>query len=171
MARALAAAARTRTNKVRMPRWINHASNAPGMAPSWIRSVFNRAQCSSSARVTSAPATRSEWPLRYFVAECITISAPNSKGRVNTGVATVESTASFAPAFFAISAVAARSVIVHSGLAGVSTQISFVLPGRTARAIEAVSPMSTSSTSRPQPRANVISQLRSDQYITLGTIT
>ena len=53
-----------------------------------------RCHSASSSRVASAPATTSEWPLRYLVAECITMSAPSSIGRVSTGVATVESTAS-----------------------------------------------------------------------------
>ena len=39
----------------------------------------------------STPATTSEWPFRYFVAECITMSAPSESGLVNSGVAAVES--------------------------------------------------------------------------------
>jgi hypothetical protein len=101
------------------------------------------------ARVTSAPAMRSEWPFRYFVAECMTRSAPNSIGRDSTGVATVESTASRAPAACAISAAAARSVMSHSGLAGVSAQTIFVLPGRIARLSAPRSVMSTISTASP----------------------
>ena len=46
----------------------------------------------------SAPAITSEWPFRYLVAECMTRSAPSASGCVSTGVATVESTASRAPA-------------------------------------------------------------------------
>src|SRR5437763_996417 len=41
----------------------------------------------------------SEWPLRYLVAECITMCAPSSMGRVRTGVAEVESTATVAARF------------------------------------------------------------------------
>ena len=40
----------------------------------------------------SAPPTVSEWPLRYFVVECITAPAPSSSGRCTTGVAKVLST-------------------------------------------------------------------------------
>ena len=104
-----------------------------------------RAQSLSSRAVASTPAITSEWPLRYFVAECITMSAPSDSGRVNTGVAAVESIASFAPALCAISATAAMSVMPHSGLDGVSIQMSFVsgyIAARTASTL----PMSTRST-------------------------
>ena len=67
--------------------------------------LITRFQKSSSARVTSAPAITSEWPFRYLVAECITMSAPSSIGRVSTGVATVESTASRRAGACAIAAV------------------------------------------------------------------
>ncbi|MEJ1968188.1 MAG: hypothetical protein WDN03_06035 [Rhizomicrobium sp.] len=67
--------------------------------------------------------------LRYFVAECITRSAPRSSGRVNTGVATVESTAKRAPAACAIWAAAAISVTASVGLPGVSIHTSAVRPG------------------------------------------
>jgi hypothetical protein len=63
------------------------------------------------------------------------------------------------------------SVTVHSGLAGVSIHTSFVLPGRSAACTAAGSVMSMSSTSRPHWVAKVISQLRSDQYMTLGAST
>src|SRR5881227_1787129 len=52
-----------------------------------------RAQNASPARVTSAPASTSEWPFSTFVAECITTSAPSASGRVCTGEAAVESIA------------------------------------------------------------------------------
>ena len=128
-------------------------------------------QKSSSSRVTSTPAMRSEWPLRYFVAACMTMSAPCAIGRVSTGEATVESTATRAPAACARAATAAMSVMVQSGFAGVSIQTSLVLPGRIAAATRATSLMSISSTSSPQCVAKVISQLRSDQYITCGAST
>ena len=63
------------------------------------------------------------------------------------------------------------SVSVHSGLAGVSTHTSAVLPGRSAACTAAGLVMSMSSTSRPQPVAKVMSQLRSDQYMTCGAST
>ena len=55
-------------------------------------------QSASSRPKQSAPATTSEWPLRYLVAECITTSAPSAIGRVKIGVAQVELTARAAPA-------------------------------------------------------------------------
>ena len=51
---------------------------------------------------------------------------------VSTGVGTVESTASRAPAACAMRAASAMSVMVHSGLEGVSIQTSRVRPGRMA---------------------------------------
>jgi len=72
----------------------------------------------------------SEWPLRYFVAECITTSAPSSIGRVNRGVAAVESTATSAPMERAISHAAAMSVMSHVGFAGVSIQRSLGFSAR-----------------------------------------
>ena len=62
-----------------------------------------RCHSAESSRVVSVPAITSEWPFRYFVAECMTMSAPSSSGRVSTGVAAVESTATAAPAACAIS--------------------------------------------------------------------
>ena len=73
-----------------MPRISSHASVWPRIVPSWARMVRSLAQWSSSRAPTRAPAMRSEWPLRYLVAECMTMSAPCSIGRVSTGVATVE---------------------------------------------------------------------------------
>src|SRR5439155_1032995 len=84
--------------------------------------------------VASAPAMTSEWPLRYLVAECITMCAPSSIGRVSTGVAEVESTATVAPVSRAISVAAAMSVMSQVGFAGVSIQIR---RGRAVRAIRA----------------------------------
>ena len=65
------------------------------------------------ARQVSVPAITSECPFRYLVAACMTRSAPSASGRVSTGVATVESTASRAPTPCAISATAAMSLISH----------------------------------------------------------
>jgi hypothetical protein len=83
----------------------------------------------------------------------------------------VESTASFAPAAWAISAAAAMSVIVQSGLEGVSIQMSFVAPGFTAAFRAAMSSVSTKSTASPQRVPSVASQFRSAQYITLEATT
>ena len=63
------------------------------------------------------------------------------------------------------------SVIVHSGLAGVSSQTNLVSPGRTAARTATRSEVSTMSTRSPHSAASVISQLRSAQYITLGATT
>ncbi len=72
----------------------------------------------------------SEWPFKNLVAECITISTPSEIGLRKTGVATVESTATWrAGRMCAISAIAAMSVTVQTGLAGVSVQISLVSAG------------------------------------------
>ena len=121
--------------------------------------------------MVSEPAITSECPFRYLVAACMTRSAPRASGWVSTGVATVELTASRAPARCAISATAAMSLISHKGLAGVSSQIRRVRPGCTAAATAARSVVSTSSTARPQRTAWSNSQPRSAQYITRGTTT
>ena len=114
---------------------------------------------------------RSLWPFRYLVAECMTRSAPSVSGRVRTGVAAVLSIARRAAALWASSATAAMSAIAQVGLAGVSSQISRVVPGRIAASSAARSLVSTRSTARPQGIANDRSQWRSPQYMTLGAIT
>ena len=111
-----------------------------------MRTARTRSHSASSRAKPSAPATTSEWPFRYLVAECITTSAPSASGRVKTGVAQVESTASRAPAAWAIRAAPAMSLTPQSGLLGVSSQISFVAPGLTARSSAARSSVSTKST-------------------------
>ena len=168
---ALAQAVRTRGKSVRMPRVSSHASNGPSTPPNCARRDLTRCHSAESSRVVSVPAITSEWPFRYFVAECMTMSAPSSSGRVSTGVAAVESTATDAPAACAISQLAAMSVIDHSGLAGVSIQTSRVRPGCTARRTSSVSVMSMNSTRSPHCVAKFMSQLRSDQYITFGAST
>ena len=71
-------------------------------------------------------------------------------GRVSTGVGTVESTASSAPAAWAMLAASAMSVTLHSGLAGVSIHTSLVRPGRIAAPIVAGSSASTKVASTPR---------------------
>src|SRR3954449_11439490 len=88
-----------------------------------------------------------------------------------TGLAEVLSTASLAPAAWAMSEAAWISVTSHRGLLGVSSQTSAVLAGRMALASASRSALGTNSTSRPQVRAKSLSQLRSDQYMTLGATT
>ena len=156
---------------MRRPRCSSHASNGPGIAPALRRQDLIRSQNGSRRAASTAPASTSPCPFRYLVAECTTRSAPNSNGRVSTGVATVLSTATRTPAACARSHTAARSVISHIGLAGVSTQSSRVRPGRMAAATAARSPVSVNSTSRPQVRANSASHLRTPQYRTRETRT
>src|SRR5882724_5840648 len=72
------------------------------MAPPLLRAATRRAQNASSRAVVSAPAITSLCPFKYFVAECMTRSAPRLSGRVSTGVAAVLSTASRAPPEWAI---------------------------------------------------------------------
>jgi hypothetical protein len=141
------------------------------MAPLPERMATIRSQSSSCRAVTNAPATTSLWPLRYFVAECMTMSAPSSIGRVRIGVATVLSTARHAPARWAISAVAAMSVIGHVGLAGLSIQTSLVRPGCTAVASASIELASTKSTTIPPSAARLFNQLRRPQYMTCGATT
>ena len=110
-----------RTARVRMPRITSQQSNGDGTAPAafwWKRSRSSR----SSRRVASRPLITSEWPERYFVAECMTTSAPSSSGRWMNGVAKVLSTTVSAPAVAAMRATALMSTTLRSGLVGVSTQ-------------------------------------------------
>ena len=117
-----------------------------------------RAQSSSSRAVTSAPASTSLWPFRYLVAECMTRSAPSSSGRVSSGVGTVLSTATTAPAAWARPLSASMSLTAQVGFAGVSSQSRRVRPGRSAAWTAAGSVVSTKSTSRPQAVAVLSSQ-------------
>ena len=72
------------------------------------------------------------WPPRNFVAECTTMSAPCSNGRIRYGVAIVLSTISGTPCSCATSATARMSRMLIFGLPMVSAKNSFVF-GRTAR--------------------------------------
>ena len=69
----------------------------PASAPALRRQDRIRSQNGSRRAVSTAPASTSPCPFRYLVAECTTRSAPNSSGRVSTGVATVLSTATRDP--------------------------------------------------------------------------
>src|SRR3546814_9475168 len=68
------------------------------------------------------PPTMSEWPLRYFVAECMTTSKPSSSGRWTQGVAKVLSQAARMPRLRAKVATASRSTSFSSGLVGRSEE-------------------------------------------------
>jgi hypothetical protein len=134
----------------------------------------NRAALSRAAPVranTIAPATTSEWPLRYLVAECSTMSAPSVSGRVRTGVGTVESTASKAPASWATRAASDMSVMVQSGLDGVSNQTSRVRPGSIAARRAQRSPASMKVACTPRLGASSASHRRKPQYIAVGATT
>ena len=86
-------------------------------------------------------------------------------GRVCTGVAIVESTASSAPAACAASAASAMSTMSHMGLAGVSIHTRRVLPGMIARPIAPEADASTNVTSIPRSLGKRFSQARSEKYI------
>ena len=70
-----------------------------------------------------------------------------------------------------MAAMAAMSLTVHSGLAGVSSHTNLVLRGRIAACTAAGLLMSMSSICKPHCVAKFISQLRSDQYMTCGAST
>lgn len=69
----------------------------------------------------------------YLVVECSTTSAPRVSGCCNAGEAKVLSTRTRAPASLPIAAIPAMSAIDSSGLVGVSTQMSRVVPVTAAR--------------------------------------
>ena len=77
--------------RVLRPISVNQQSNGLGTAPMvfWMNLSSSKM---SSRLVITAPPMIWLWPLRYLVVECMTMSAPNSSGRRNTGVAKVEST-------------------------------------------------------------------------------
>ena len=68
--------------------------------------------------VATKPPTVSEWPPRYFVVECTTMSAPSSSGCWRYGVANVLSTTRIAPTSCAASAAARMSTTFSSGFDG-----------------------------------------------------
>ena len=128
-----------------------------------------RCHSASSCAVADAAMT-SEWPFRYFVAECITMCAPSAIGCVSIGVADVESTATIAPTSRASVLAAAMSVMSHVGFAGVSIQTrrgAVRVPWRRGRR----SPNSRRTRSRVPRAANSSSHLRSAQYMLRGAKT
>ncbi len=169
--RADADSCRTRTCNVRMPRISSAASKGASTAPRLVRMRAAFSNTSSFRAKASAPARTSEWPLRYLVAECMTMSAPSASGRVRTGVATVESTPSSAPASCAIDATAAMSLTPHMGLAGVSIHTILVWPRRTAARIASGLVASTNVASMPSSRASSASHFFKAQYMTSGATT
>ena len=105
-----------------MPRRTSHAESGERVAPR--SSEAARISAISHSGPAATPASTSECPFRYFVAECITMSAPHSSGRQFTGVATVLSTSTFAPAAWATSQIAGRSATARFGFESVSTTTS-----------------------------------------------
>jgi len=74
----------------------------------------------------AAPPMTSEWPFRYLVVECTTMSKPYSSGRCSQGEAKVLSHTEMMPRLRAMAATASRSTSFSSGLVGLSTQIILV---------------------------------------------
>ena len=68
-----------RTASVLVPRSTSQHSNGDRIAPTafWMNASFSA--CSAVVH-TSTPPMPSLWPLRNFVVECITMSAPNLMG-------------------------------------------------------------------------------------------
>ena len=87
--------------------------------------------CRSSPPTIATPPITSEWPFRYLVVECTTMSKPSSSGRCTNGLANVLSATAIKPCSRAICASAARSASFSSGLLGVSTH-SILVSGRIA---------------------------------------
>ncbi|MNE59073.1 hypothetical protein D3C80_1541450 [compost metagenome] len=87
---------------------------------------------SSAPFVTIRPARTSLWPPRYLVALWTIISAPSSSGRWKNGVSSVLSTIVSSPCRRAHVHTAAISVIIMSGLVGVSMNTAFVFGRRAA---------------------------------------
>ena len=85
-----------RTARVFTPRSTRKQSNGERIAPiAFCRNPIFSA-ISSELEIT-APPTESECPLRNFVVECTTISAPSSIGRCKYGEQNVLSTTTSAP--------------------------------------------------------------------------
>ena len=101
----------------------------------------------------------------------MTRSAPSRSGRHSTGVATVPSATTRAPAAWAISTVAAMSVMAQVGFEGVSTHTIRVAPGRSVRRRASRSPLGTRSSANRPFAARVCSQRRMVQYISAGATT
>src|SRR5947207_15304955 len=92
--------------KVRRDRKSNHDSIVPNLFPIYTLSSNNWHQNTSNERIrrrvsavlaTTTPASTSLCPPRYFVAECMTKSAPHLNGSKRGGGAKVASTPTIAP--------------------------------------------------------------------------
>ena len=121
MRKALAQCRCMRTSSVLRPRKARKLSNGPATAPiEFCRCPMRPASASSST--TATPPTMSECPLMNLVAECTTMSQPNSSGRCRYGVANVLSTTTSAPLRFALDTTASTSTSLSNGFVGVSIQ-------------------------------------------------
>ena len=101
-----------------------------------------------SAALTTTPPVTSPCPPRYLVEEWTARSAPSSRQRCRTGVAQVLSQTQASPRSWASCATWAMSVILSSGLDGVSTRMSLVA-GVIASLTASMSVMSTKEVCRP----------------------
>ena len=126
MCRALALWALTRRGSVSSPLRTIHALKGERVMPA-VRTMGKKAVFASSSLQHSAPAMTRPWPSRNFVPEWMTMSAPSAMGRCNTGVRKLLSTASSAPALWAMLASAAMSHRSVRGLVGVSANSRRVL--------------------------------------------
>ena len=112
------------SGKVRIPRNSIQAEWGDRIAPAPCRSRFKNDHRSLEASAhDNTPAITSECPLIAFVAECMTMSAPNEIGCIKTGVAAVASTANNAPADFATFEIASMSLVKIQGFEGTSIKI------------------------------------------------
>jgi hypothetical protein len=151
-----------RSASVFRPRSARKLSNGPATPPT---AFCKYASCSasgasrSSLPITTTPPMMSEWPLRYLVAECTTMSKPCSSGRWIQGLAKVLSATAISLRSCAIFATASRSISLSRGLLGVSIQIIFV-SGRIAAERRAGSDMSTKVVERLAERLRTFSNNR-----------
>src|SRR5690606_11743973 len=103
----------------------------------------------------SAPPTTSEWPSRYLVVECVTMSHPKASGFCRNGVANVLSHIVRTPRPRHIPAIAAMSHSLSSGVDGVSIAKGFVF-GRSAVSTLPRSEGALNENSRPYLRYSFV---------------
>ena len=126
---------------------IKNASNGLQMEPLVFVTPMFLITAMSSALPMITPAITSPWPLRYFVTECSTMSAPHASGRCTGAGANVLSTTTRMPSP-TVRFTPAISVTFMSGFVGVSKYTIFVF-GLTAAATASRSDVSTGVTSMP----------------------
>ena len=100
-----------RMARVFTPRSARKLSNGPAIAPT---EFCRKPSCSrhsawrSSAPTMAMPPMMSEWPFKYLVVECTTMSKPCSSGRCTSGLAKVLSATAMMPRARQMSAMAAQ---------------------------------------------------------------